>query len=35
MRSFEEFDEEIKIESVLKLGLSGSLLATAQRLQKS
>tara|TARA_B100000287_G_scaffold407518_1_gene433017 strand:- start:327 stop:776 length:450 start_codon:yes stop_codon:yes gene_type:complete len=34
MRSFEEFDEEIKIESVLKLGLSGSLLATAQRLQK-
>ena len=34
MRSFVEFDEEIKIESVLKLGLSGSLLATAQKLQK-
>ena len=34
MKSFVTFDEEIKIESVLKLGLSGSLLATAQKLQK-
>jgi hypothetical protein len=34
MKSFVTFDEEIKIESVLKLGLSGSLLATAQKFQK-
>ena len=34
MKSFINFDEEIKIESVLKLGLSGSLLATAQKFQK-
>ena len=34
MRTFEEYNEEIKVESVLKLSLTGSVLASAQKLQK-
>ncbi len=34
MKTFEEYNEEIKVESVLKLSLTGSVLASAQKLQK-
>ena len=34
MRTFEEYNEEIKVESVLKLSLTGPVLASAQKLQK-
>ena len=34
MKTFEEYNEEIKVESVLKLSLTGSFLASAQKLQK-
>ena len=34
MKTFEEYNEEIKIESVLKLSLTGPVLASAQKLQK-
>ena len=34
MKSFQNFIEEVKIESVLKLSLNGSVLATALKLQK-
>ncbi len=34
MKTFEEYNEEIKVESVLKLSLTGPVLASAQKLQK-
>jgi len=34
VKTFEEYNEEIKVESVLKLSLTGSVLASAQKLQK-
>ena len=34
MRTFDEYNEEIKVESVLKLSLTGPVLASAQKLQK-
>ena len=34
MKTFEEYNEEIKVESVLKLSLTGTVLASAQKLQK-
>jgi hypothetical protein len=34
VKTFEEYNEEIKVESVLKLSLTGPVLASAQKLQK-
>jgi hypothetical protein len=34
VRTFNEYNEEIKVESVLKLSLTGPVLASAQKLQK-